>query len=144
MKHSFQAIALTLTLAWGWLFASAPVALAAEVAEKTVIPATIEGVWQAIDAKSAELKKTIDSGALKEVHHHAFAIRDLVAALPSKSSALSAENLAKVKTGVKFVATLAERLDAAGDAKDAAGTQQNFEKLKTVLASLRADYSISK
>ena len=78
------------------------------------------------------------------MHHHAFAIRDLVAALPGKSSALSAENLVEVKSGVKFVAILAERLDASGDAKDAAGTKQNFEKLTTILASLRTNYPPAK
>lgn len=145
MKHSIlKAIGLSLALTGGVFAASAQIATPAETTEKTVVPATLEGVWQAIDAKSADLKKTIDKGDLEEVHHHAFAIRDLVAALPAKSSALSAENLAKVKTGVKFVATLAERLDASGDAKDAAGTKQNFERLTTVLASLRANYPTMK
>ncbi len=144
MKNALKAIGLTLALFGGLLAASAPIALAAEASEKTVVPATIMGLWQAIDARSAELKKTIDSGAFDEVHHQAFAIRDLVAALPGKSSALSAENRAKVKTGVKFVATLAARLDASGDAKDAVGTKQNFEKLTNVLSSLRANYPASK
>ena len=145
MKHSIlKAIGLSLALAGGLVTAVTLPTSAAETTEKTVIPATLEGVWQAIDAKSTDLKKTIDMGDLEEVHHHAFAIRDLVAALPGKSSALSAENLAKVKTGVKFVATLAERLDASGDAKDAAGTKQNFERLTTLLASLRANYATMK
>ncbi len=145
MKHSIlKAIGLSLALAGGLVAAIALPASAAETAEKTVIPATLEGVWQAIDAKSADLKKTIDKGDLEEVHHHAFAIRDLVAALPGKSSALSAENLAKVKPGVKIVPTLPERLDASGDAKDAGGTKQNFERLTTVLASLRANYPMMK
>ncbi len=144
MKHSiFEAIGLSLVLTCA-LGASAQVATAAETSEKTVIPATAEGLWQAIDAKSAELKKTIDKGDLEEVHHQAFAIRDLVAALPDKSSSLSPESQAKVKSGIKFVATLAERLDASGDAKDAAATKQNFEKLTTVLTSLRANYSLGK
>lgn len=141
MKHSIlKAIGLSLALTATVLGASTQVATAAETSEKTVIPATLEGVWQAIDAKTAELKKTIDKGDLAEVHHHAFAIRDLVAALPGKSNALAPEALVKVKSGVKFVATLAERLDASGDAKDAPGTQQNFEKLTRLLASLRTNY----
>ena len=140
MKHSFQAIALTLTLAGGWLFASAPVALAAEVAEKTVIPATTEGVWQAIDGKSAELKRTIDSGALKEVHHQAFAIRDLVRALPTHSPSLTPEALTEIRRESKFVDTLAERLDQTGDANDKPGTEANLQKLEGVLKLLRAQY----
>ncbi len=141
MKHTVKTIAFYLALAGTLLCAAVPITQAAEMNEKVVIPATLEGLWQAIDAKSLELKKTIDSGSLDQVHHEAFAIRDLVAGLPAKSGALPAENLAKVKSSIKFVATLAERLDATGDAKDAPGTKQNFEKLTSVLASLRGNYS---
>ena len=116
-------------------------ATADEAAEKIVIPATSDGIWKAIDAKSAELKTTIDSSKLDNVHHEAFAIRDLVAALPSHSATLSPEKLDKVKTSAKFVATLATRLDATGDAKDVAGTKQNYAKLTTVLTAIRANYS---
>jgi hypothetical protein len=113
----------------------------AEAATNTAIPETSVGIWQAIDVKSAALKKTIDAGTLDKVHHEAFAIRDLVAALPTHSKSLSADKLVKVHDGVKFVATLAARLDATGDAKDMAGTQQNYAKLMTVLASLRSNYA---
>jgi hypothetical protein len=144
MKRNLEAIGLSLILAGSLLALTPPMTRAAETSERVVIPATLDGLWQAIDAKSAELKKTIDSGALDQVHHEAFAIRDLVAGLPAKSGSLPAESLAKVKSSVKFVATLAERLDATGDAKDAAGTKQNFEKLSSVLASLKGNYPASK
>lgn len=78
---------------------------------------------------------------LQELHHHAFAIRDLVAALPARSPSLPAGDLAKVKANVKFVATLAQRLDAAGDSNDKTESISNFNKLKVILASLRALYS---
>ena len=104
------------------------------------IPATVEGIWQAIDQKTVELDKVIQGGALDQVHHHAFAIRDLVAALPGHSQSLPANKLAKVKGNVKFVATLAKRLDATGDAKDKAGVRSNFDKLKKVLEGMRANY----
>ena len=104
------------------------------------IPATVEGIWQAIDQKTVELDKVIQGGALDQVHHHAFAIRDLVAALPARSQSLPADKLAKVKGTVKFVATLAQRLDATGDAKDKAGVRSNFDKLKKVLEGMRANY----
>ena len=39
---------------------------------------------------------------------------------------------------MKVVATFDTRLDAAGDAKDMAGTQQNYDKLMTVPDSLRS------
>ena len=40
--------------------------------------------------------------------------------------------------GAKYVATLAEPLDATGDAKDLAGTKLNFAKFSVVLKSIRA------
>lgn len=99
----------------------------------TAIPDTADGIWQAIDKHSGELKSAIDSGALTTVHHHAFAIRDLVAALPAHSPSLSTEDQTKLEGEVKFVATLADRLDQTGDAGDKAGAQENFEKLSAVL-----------
>ncbi|MBZ0093664.1 MAG: hypothetical protein K8F27_15775 [Sulfuricellaceae bacterium] len=105
------------------------------------IPATSAAIWQAIDQQTAALSKAIQMGGLTEVHPRAFAIRDLVAALPARSGSLPSEKLAQVKENVKFVATLAQRLDATGDAKDKAGTEANFKKLQEVLAAIRADYS---
>ena len=113
----------------------------AEAETPTQIPAGgADVVWQAIDQKNAELETAIHSGSLGEVHHMAFAIRDLVAALPVRSSALSADQKSKVQASVKFVATLSERLDASGDANDKAGAQDNYSKLSGVLKDLRANY----
>ena len=100
------------------------------------IPETADGIWQAIDMHTGELKAAIGSGALNTVHEHAFAIRDLVAALPAHSPSLSTEDQAKQQADVKFVATLADRLDETGDAGDKAGTQSNYEKLSAVLAGM--------
>ena len=80
-----------------------------------------------------ELKATIRNGTLKDVHRKAFAIRDLVAALPAHASALPADARAKLHDDVKFVATLAARLDASGDANDKAATQANYDKMVGVL-----------
>ncbi|KXS30419.1 MAG: hypothetical protein AWT59_3454 [Candidatus Gallionella acididurans] len=48
--------------------------------------------------------------------------------------------MAQVKANVQFVATLAQRLDATGDAKNKASTESNFKKLQGVLSAIRADY----
>ena len=119
---------------------SAPVAVAAKAEEKVSIPATSEAIWQSIDKEIEQLAALIQNGKLEEVHHHAFAVRDLVAALPARSASLGADKMAQVKANTKFVDTLAERLDATGDAKDKAGTESNFQKLKTVLKTIRANY----
>ena len=104
------------------------------------IPATTPDIWKAIDGHVKELHSDIDKGALKNVHAHAFAIRDLVLALPTHSSGLSTEALAKVTEQGKFVATLASRLDETGDANDKPGTQANFTKLEGVLKTIRDNY----
>ncbi len=98
-------------------------------------------IWTAIDSKVAELEKIIRAGELEKVHHEAFAIRDMTAALPAKSSELSPENLKKINANVKYVATLAERLDASGDAKDRDGVKAQYEKLIQVLKQMRGAYS---
>lgn len=116
--------------------AQTPAAEAGPEAAPMPIPETADGIWLAIDQHSGELKSTIASGDLKSVHHHAFAIRDLVAALPERSPTLSAEDTSKLQGEIKFVATLADRLDATGDANDQAGAQANFDKLTTVLTGI--------
>jgi hypothetical protein len=113
----------------------------AEPAEaKIAIPASASGIWQAIDGHLAELRGAITSGKLASVHVHAYAVRDLVRALPTHSKDLSAEALDKVKGESKFVDTLAERLDHTGDANDKPGTQANLQKLEGILKLLRAQY----
>lgn len=107
---------------------------------KTVIPATSAEIWTRIDAEVAALEQVVASGKLTDVHHHAFAVRDLVAALPERSKSLSADRLAKVQSNVKYVATLAQRLDSAGDANDKAATQAGVGQLKKVIAGIRANY----
>jgi hypothetical protein len=111
---------------------------AAETETATAIPETVDGLWKAIDAKRSELAAVATNGDLSQAHHLAYAIRDLVAALPAKSSSLSADDQAKLRNNVKFVATLAERLDASGDAGDRAATQANYEKLAALLTAMKA------
>lgn len=141
MKTQFQSrnTLLAMLLAGSQLFNP----LLAHAAEKTeaAIPATSKAIWQAIDKKTEQLAAVIQAGKLDDVHLHAFAIRDLVAALPTRSGKMPTEKLAQVKANIKFVATLADRLDTAGDAKDKVATQANFQKLKDVLKTIRANYS---
>lgn len=118
----------------------APAKSGEEAQAPTAIPATAAEIWTRIDAEVAELDKAVAGGAFGEVHHHAFAVRDLVAALPGRSKSLPADKLAKVQANVKFVATVAQRLDAAGDASDKAAVQSGVAQLKKVLAGTRANY----
>ena len=129
-------IAIVVGLAASW---SAP-ARAQRDADRTTIPDSVAGIWASIDNETAEITKAIQTGGLSGLHHHAFAIRDLVAALPAHSSSLPTDSLAKVKANEKFVATLAQRLDAAGDANDKAESESNFQKLKNILKTIRSLY----
>jgi len=108
--------------------------------DQVKIPATVPAIWKAIDEQVAMLDKVINNNQLDKVHHHAFAIRDLVAALPQHSQALPAKQLATVKSYTKHVATVAKRLDASGDSNDKSGTVANFKKLKKLLSVLRGYY----
>lgn len=138
-KLALQTTTIGMILASSLMFSS--LANAVEKAGSQVqIPATSDAIWQSIDKEIEQLNKVIQTGKLEDVHHHAFAIRDLAAALPAHSSTLPADKLNQVKANNKFVASLAERLDATGDAKDKAGTESNFQKLKTVLKTMRANY----
>ena len=114
----------------------APAMEAEQASAPTAIPDSADGIWLAINQHSGELKTMIASGQLKQVHHHAFAIRDLVAALPAASPTLPAEDKAKLESEVKFVTTLADRLDETGDTGDQAGSQANYDKLVTVLDAI--------
>jgi hypothetical protein len=113
---------------------------AEEPAATIAIPSTTTAIWVAIDTEVDGITNAIQADKLQELHHHAYAIRDLVAALPNRSSSLSPVDLARVKANVKFVATLAERLDAAGDSDDKTASESNFTKLKAILTSLHALY----
>ena len=120
-------------------------ATASPAAEATVvIPATSAEIWKAIDARMVELRADIGKGALKNVHKHAFAVRDLVRGLPSRSSGLSAAAITNVTAQVPFVDTLAARLDQTGDANDKPGTEANLAKLENVLKTIRANYPAAK
>ena len=104
------------------------------------IPDTVAAIWQSVDQETDGMAKGIQAGKLDELHQHAFAIRDLVAALPARSGSLPPDKLAKVKADAKSVATLAQRLDTAGDANDKTAAESNLEKLRNVLKAIRTNY----
>ncbi len=121
----------------------ASVANANQPAQTTVtIPATSAAIWQSIDVQLTQLDSVIKNNKMKEVHHHAFAIRDLADALPSHSPNLSADQFLQLKQNLSFVDTLAQRLDESGDANDKNATSNNFAKLQNVLKTIRTIYSV--
>ncbi|HAT8564388.1 TPA: transporter [Legionella pneumophila] len=114
-----------------------------ESTTKIQIPKTISEVWQAIDEHEASIEKLIKDNQLADIHLHAFAIRDLVQALPGLSSDLTPEKLAAVKRDSSYIGQLAVRLDKTGDANDKEGTLANFNKLQKILEQIRANYTVT-
>ena len=105
----------------------------AEHKEKTVVPETVDGIMEAIHKAHGELAEVVKSKKLADVHHHAFAIRDLANALPAK---VAADKKARVEGSVKNIAKLADDLDKTGDDNNQAGTEANLKKLDGVLTAL--------
>lgn len=101
---------------------------------------TLGGLWQTVKARESELSDLIKAKDLGKVHEVAFAIRDVVAQMPEKSGQLPADQQAKLRGNAKYVATLAERLDKAGDAKDQTATEASFKQLQSVLGAIEALY----
>lgn len=81
------------------------------------LPKTLLGLLISIRDHQQELHAAVEANELDEVHHIAFTVRDLVAALPDKSK-LSGEQKKMLKKSVTRVDSLATQLDEAGDAGD--------------------------
>ncbi|MEO8044826.1 MAG: hypothetical protein ABI674_07955 [Spartobacteria bacterium] len=101
------------------------------------IPETTEGLMAAIQKHHGELDATVKNKKLSDVHHHAFAIRDLAKALPAKAAA---DKQARVQGAVNNLSKLAEDLDTSGDAGDQAKTESNLKKFDAVLAQLEGQF----
>lgn len=104
---------------------------------KTAVPGTAEGILKAIHAKHGELAETVKNKKLADVHHHAFAIRDLAKALPAKAAA---DKKKQVEGAVKNISKLAEDLDKAGDDGKQAETEALLKKLDGVLKVLESQF----
>ena len=103
-----------------------------------VMPAgTVAGIWDQISDERAKLSSAIQNGQLKDVHHLAFGIRDLVVALADKAKAASPGNASKLDGMVEQVKASATKLDELGDAGNLSGTQAEYAKLETVLGSIK-------
>jgi len=110
-------------------------------AEKLVIPKTLPAIWGAVAEHQKELHEVLAAKKLADVHHHAFAVRDLVAAMPIKSTMLATEKKTALKKSMSRVASLAKLLDEAGDAGDSAKVATLVVKLDTELKAIEGLYA---
>jgi len=106
---------------------------------EAVTPAgTIGEIWTQIGDEQSKLSTAIQNGQLKDVHHLAFGIRDLVIALADKANAAAPASAAKLDGMVEQVKASATKLDELGDAGNLSGTQSEYAKLETVLGAIKA------
>lgn len=100
----------------------------------TKIPATLPEIWKAIHKQQADLVKTVAKKDLDEAHDHAFAIRDLVKALPAR---VSAENKSEAEAGAKEITKLAADIDKSGAAGAQKATEANVKKMGEAILALQ-------
>lgn len=101
--------------------------------ERIDVPETVDGIVKEIHKHQKELADTVKAKKLDDVHHHAFAIRDLAKALPAKTNS---DHKKMVENAVKKVSQLAEALDKSGDAGDQEKTESNLKKMDAALKTL--------
>jgi hypothetical protein len=97
------------------------------------VPDALPDILKEIHTHHDELAGVVKSNQLAEVHHLAFAIRDLAKALPAKSPP---DHKKHIENLVKKVSQIAADLDKSGDAGDKAATEANLKKLNTALKSI--------
>lgn len=123
------------------LFCLLSPALYAHGDEKTQKPTTIPAIWQAVDKELSDINDAITNNQLGEIHHHAFAINELMNSLLPLSQSLSQVQLTTVKKQMGYIDELAKRLDKTGDANDKEGSLANFAKMQKIIAQIRVPYS---
>ncbi|HBD7253162.1 TPA: transporter [Legionella pneumophila] len=113
-------------------------------ASQVIIPTTTPEIFQEIDEYTIVLYKAIENNQLSEVHHHVFAILDLVNALPNLSQHLSSVQLKRLQKNIDSIKQLVTQMDKSSDANDQKATQAHFKTLRDILNELHTYYSIKK
>lgn len=113
-----------------------PIAEASGHSHFTKIPATVPEIWKEIRKQQGKLAAVVAEKDLGEAHDHAFAIRDLVLALPAR---ISTENKAKTETAAKEIVRIAAAIDKSGAAGAQKSTESNVKKLDAAVAALRLE-----
>jgi hypothetical protein len=101
----------------------------------TKIPATVEEIWKKIHEQQKKLADVVARKDLGEAHDHAFAIRDLVKALPEK---IAVEHKATAEPSSKEITKLAADIDKSGAAGAQKATEENVKKMNAAIKTLEA------
>lgn len=105
----------------------------ADAHAKVKVPDTLNGIWDEIHHHNMELTNAVAQHKLADVHHCAFAVRDLAKALPAKVPAAHKQHITNM---VKKLSQQAEDLDKSGDAGDQAKTEANLKKFQATLKDM--------
>ncbi len=109
-----------------------------EAAEAVKPARSIAGIWTQIGEEQAKLSAAIEGGQLKDVHHLAFGIRDYVVALADQAKQAAPATAPRLAPLVEQVKASATKLDELGDAGNLSGTQAEYKKLQSTVASIKA------
>jgi hypothetical protein len=101
---------------------------------------TPEAILQQVDTELKGLDEVTRLGSLDEVHGHAFAVRDLVRALPAVSGTLSTADRSALQQHIARVDKEAAALDRAGDDADLTLTTTHNTALKAAVNEIRSLY----
>jgi len=93
-------------------------------------------VWGQISTEQAKLEEVIRTGRLAEVHHLAFAIRDLSVAVAGKAP--SSADATKLQETLSQIKASASALDEYGDAGNLGGVKQEYARFQQALATLKS------
>jgi len=104
----------------------------------TMTPAaTVAGIWIQIGDQQNKLSAAIENGQLNDVHHLAFGIRDLVAAVVGKVNEASPSGATHLNGMVEEVKASAAKLDELGDAGNLSGTKAEYATFVKLLDSVQ-------
>lgn len=98
------------------------------------VPASAEEIWKAIADQQTKLTAVVAKNDLGEAHDHAYAIRDLVRALPGK---VAAESKTKTEKTAGEIAKLAGAIDKSSAAGAQKATEANVKKLALAVEALQ-------
>jgi hypothetical protein len=99
----------------------------------TKIPEKVEDVWKEIHKHKKLLGEVVEKKDLGEAHDHAFAIRDLVKALPGK---VQTDSKSKAEESSKEITKIAAAIDKSGAARAQKTTEDNVKKMNDAIAAL--------
>jgi hypothetical protein len=99
----------------------------------TKIPEKVEDIWKEIHKQKKLLGEVVEKKDLGEAHDHAFAIRDLVKALPGK---VQADSKSKTEESSKEITKIAAAIDKSGAARAQKATEENVKKMNDAIMAL--------